>query len=137
MNSFNHYADGAVGDWMVSTVAGLQFDPAQPGYRHIVFKPRPGGTLTWAEARLKTPHGETSIRWELKDAALVLELVVPAGATASLDLPSAWDSPCPTLGAGTHHLSLQSAFSNKQDQRIGRNVIPTHVATDEAILVKQ
>jgi len=109
MNSFNHYAYGAVGDWMVSTVAGLQFDPAQPGYGHIIFKPRPGGTLTWAEARLRTPHGETSIRWELKDASLLLDLVVPKGATATLDLPRPWNSPRAQLGAGAHRLTLTSA----------------------------
>ena len=106
MNSFNHYAYGAVGDWMVSTAAGLQFDPAQPGYRHIIFKPRPGGTLTWAEARLESPHGEASIRWELKDGSLALELVVPEESTATLDLPRPWNPPCTPLGPGTRRLTV-------------------------------
>ena len=103
MNSFNHYAYGAVGDWMVSAVAGLQFDPEQPGYEHIVFKPRPGGTITWAEARLKSPHGETSIRWELKGTTLALDLVVPDGTSATLDLPPACQTPAITFGPGAHH----------------------------------
>lgn len=105
MNSFNHYAYGAVGDWMVSSVAGLQFDPVQPGYRHILFKPRPGGTLTWAEAHLQTPLGETSIRWELKDGKLALDLVVPDGATATLSLPIGWEPPGKNLGSGTHRIT--------------------------------
>jgi len=54
MNSFNHYAYGDLGDWMVSTVAGLEI--AEPGYRKILFKPRPGGTITRAEASLLTPR---------------------------------------------------------------------------------
>ena len=61
MNSFNHYAYGAVGAWMYRTVAGLELDPAQPGYQHVIFRPRPGGSLTWAKARLTTPQGETAI----------------------------------------------------------------------------
>jgi alpha-L-rhamnosidase len=106
MNSFNHYAYGAVGDWMVSSVAGLQFDPAQPGYRHILFKPRPGGTLTWAEARLQTPQGETSIRWEITGGQLVLDLVVPDGATATLSLPEGWDHALKAFSAGRHRVVI-------------------------------
>ena len=108
MNSFNHYAYGAVGDWMVSTVAGLQFDPAKPGYKQILFKPRPGGTLTWAEARQQTPHGETSIRWELKDGQLMLDLVVPEGATATLSPPDEWDHPTEVLPAGKHQIFMEA-----------------------------
>ena len=104
MNSFNHYAYGAVGDWMVSTVAGLQFDPLDPGYKHIVFKPRPGGTLTWAEARLKTPQGEAAIRWDLIDGALELSLEVPAGSRATVSLPEGWGGVPATFGPGAHRV---------------------------------
>jgi alpha-L-rhamnosidase len=101
MNSFNHYAYGAVGDWMVSTVAGLEI--GEPGYRKILFKPRPGGSLTSAEARLKTPYGQAAIRWELRDRKLLLRLTVPNEATAELSLPAGWQSACPgTLGPGSH-----------------------------------
>ena len=54
MNSFNHYAYGAVGDWMYQTVAGLDTDPESPGYRHLRIQPRPGGGLTAARAALET-----------------------------------------------------------------------------------
>ena len=87
---------------MVSTVAGLQFDPREPGYQHIIFKPRPGGTLTWAEARLKTSLGETAIRWELKDGALELVLDVPAGCRATVSLPDGWKGVPDTFGPGSH-----------------------------------
>ena len=107
MNSFNHYAYGAVGDWMVSTVAGLQFDPGHPGYEQIIFKPRPGGTLTWAEATLSTPRGKTSIRWELKDATLALNLVVPPGSCAILDLPAAFRTAPITISEGIHQQSFK------------------------------
>lgn len=107
MNSFNHYAYGAVGDWMVSAVAGLMFDPQEPGYKHIVFKPRPGGTLTWAEAKLKTPQGAAGIRWELKDSVLELELEVPPASRATLSLPSGWTATPTTFGPGRHHVTAK------------------------------
>ena len=103
MNSFNHYAYGAVGDWMVSTVAGLEI--GEPGYRKILFKPRPGGSLTHAEARLKTRYGETGIAWTLSDGKLSLRLTVPNGTTAELSLPAGWHcTRLGTLGPGSYDL---------------------------------
>jgi alpha-L-rhamnosidase len=107
MNSFNHYAYGAVGDWMVSTVAGLEI--GAPGYRKIVFKPRPGGTITWAEANLKTPQGTASIRWDLKDGKLELQLIVPPGSEAALSLPSGWKAEADVLKPGTHQITAKAA----------------------------
>ncbi len=107
MNSFNHYAYGAVGDWMVSTVAGLEI--GAPGYRKILFKPRPGGTITWAEATLTTPHGPTAIRWDLKGDALELQLTVPAGTDATLSLPDGWQAETTSLTPGTHRIVATKA----------------------------
>jgi alpha-L-rhamnosidase len=107
MNSFNHYAYGAVGDWMVSTVAGLEI--GAPGYKKILFKPRPGGTITWAEAKLRTPQGDTAIRWELKNGKLVLDLTVPPGSEAELSLTSGWKAEAGALKPGTHKITAMTA----------------------------
>lgn len=105
MNSFNHYAYGAVGDWMYRKVAGLDLDPADPGYRHIQFTPRPGGTITWAEGKLLTSFGPASIRWELNPSKFICIVTVPEGTRATFYSPfSAGD--VRSLGPGTHHLSL-------------------------------
>jgi alpha-L-rhamnosidase len=105
MNSFNHYAYGAVGDWLVSTVAGLELHPEVPAYRHIVFKPRPGGNLTNASAQLETPQGLCAIRWERQDdQTLELNLVVPPGSQATLDLPSPWQAANRMLESGEHKI---------------------------------
>ena len=106
MNSFNHYAYGAVGDWMVSTVAGLEI--AEPGYKKILFKPRPGGTITSAEARLKTPHGEAGIGWKLDGKSLDLQLTVPEGSEATLSLPEGWKASSTTFKPGTHKVTAKS-----------------------------
>jgi len=102
MNSFNHYAYGAVGAWMVKTPAGLDLDPAQPGYRHVRFRPFPGGSLTWAEASLETPQGRAAIRWELEGDVLKLDLTVPEGARGTLELPPDFDFAKREFFAGIH-----------------------------------
>ena len=85
MTSFNHYALGAVADWMHRTVAGLA--PAEPGYRRVRVAPQPGGGLTWAKASLLTPHGEVRVAWEIVDGELRVEADLPEGVTAELVLP--------------------------------------------------
>ena len=85
MTSFNHYALGAVADWMHRTVAGIA--PLEPGYRRVLVAPRPGGGLTWASASLETRHGTVSVRWELTDDGLVVDATLPPGVTGVLSLP--------------------------------------------------
>jgi alpha-L-rhamnosidase len=85
MTSFNHYALGAVADWMHRTVAGLA--PAAPGYRDIEVRPLPGGALTSASARHLTPYGEASVSWERAGGRLTLDLQVPVGSTATVHVP--------------------------------------------------
>jgi alpha-L-rhamnosidase len=107
MNSFNHYGYGCVGDWMVSTVAGLEI--GAPGYKKILFKPRPGGTITWAEAKLRTPQGEASIRWELGDGSLAIDLLIPEGVEAELSLPEGWKAEAPKLAPGKQRVVAKKA----------------------------
>jgi len=87
MNSFNHYAYGAIGDWLYMTVAGIQIDPAQPGYKHSVLRPQPGGDLTRAGGTLKTPFGELVSQWTIENGTFEWEIVVPANTTATAHLP--------------------------------------------------
>jgi alpha-L-rhamnosidase len=89
MNSFNHYAYGAVGDWMYRVVAGLNSDPAQPGYKHIIVRPQPGGGLTYAIATLMTPHGDAASGWRIDGDHLRITVRVPPNARATVNLPGA------------------------------------------------
>ena len=65
MNSFNHYAYGAIGDWMYRVMAGLDIDEAAPGYKHILVQPQPGGGFTSARAELMTQYGSALSGWKL------------------------------------------------------------------------
>ena len=97
MTSFNHYALGAVADWLHRTVAGLA--PAAPGYRRLRSRPRPGGGLTRASAAHETPYGRRD-RVALGAATdCTVDVVVPPGATATVELPGA--EPVALTG-GTH-----------------------------------
>ncbi|MFA5056917.1 MAG: glycoside hydrolase family 78 protein, partial [Opitutaceae bacterium] len=87
MNSFNHYAGGAIGAWLYAVVAGIEIDPEQPGYKHIRLQPHPGGNLASARARLISPHGEISSAWRSGARRFDWEIVVPANTTATARLP--------------------------------------------------
>ena len=89
MNSFNHYAYGAIGDWMVRVVAGLDVDDSAPGYKHLLIHPRPGGTLTSARAELMTQYGTASSGWRIDAGSLKLAIVVPVNTRATVRLPRA------------------------------------------------
>ena len=86
MLSFNHYAYGAVVDWIYRHLAGIAPDRARPGYRHIRFAPRPVAGIEHAAASVETPYGPASIAWRLEAGVLTVETDVPFGATATVDL---------------------------------------------------
>ncbi len=88
MNSFNHYAYGAVGQWLYATVAGIDLDPDEPGYKHIVIRPEPGGGLTHARGELLTMYGRVASAWKLEEGQFVLDVAVPANARATVILPT-------------------------------------------------
>jgi alpha-L-rhamnosidase len=89
MNSFNHYAYGAVSDWVFSAAGGLDTDSEQPAFALSVMKPQPGGDLTWAEAKYESGYGLHALRWELSGGDITVTVSVPPNTTASLTLPGA------------------------------------------------
>lgn len=103
MTSLNHYALGAVLDWMHRTIGGLT--ALEPGYRHVRIAPQPGGGLTYARLRHDTVHGEVRIAWSITDRAMSLEARIPAGTTAEVTLPLHPDSPTVNISGGTHQWS--------------------------------
>ncbi|WP_456269078.1 glycoside hydrolase family 78 protein [Kushneria sp. AK178] len=101
MTSFNHYALGAVAQWLHEQLAGLA--PASPGYRDIHFAPQIPASLPWAAAEHESPHGRIAIRWTQQPDAVLYDLTVPTGCRAELTLP---DGRRQSLAAGRHHLSF-------------------------------
>jgi len=89
MNSLNHYAYGAIGEWLYSVVAGLEIDPEKPGYRHTIVQPNPGGGLTHARATHQSMYGTVVAGWDLKDGIMHVSIDVPANTSATTRLPQA------------------------------------------------
>ncbi|MEA5118782.1 MAG: family 78 glycoside hydrolase catalytic domain [Propionicimonas sp.] len=86
MNSFNHYAYGAVADWVHQTVGGIS--PTTAGYRSSVIAPRPGGGITSASDSTATPYGVLSSGWKQRGTVLELDVTVPVNTTAEVHLPA-------------------------------------------------
>jgi alpha-L-rhamnosidase len=88
MNSFNHYAYGAVGAWMYAVIGGIDLDPEQPGYKHIIMRPQPGGGLTHAKAGLHSMYGLIRSDWTLQNQAFDWQVTIPANTTATIYVPA-------------------------------------------------
>ncbi|EIP99535.1 glycogen debranching enzyme [Opitutaceae bacterium TAV1] len=115
MNSFNHYAYGAVGAWMVRTIAGLALDECHPGGTRILLRPRPCGSLTHAEAEWRSPRGRVKIRWEVMPVIgsggqhfppVQLAFSIPACSTATLSSPDGYCTEVTKFGPGDHNVTL-------------------------------
>jgi alpha-L-rhamnosidase len=89
MNSFNHYAYGAIGDWMYRVMAGIDVDEAAPGYKRVLIQPRPGGGFTRVGAAHETPYGRVSSAWTHEGGRFALDVEVPPNTTASVRVPDA------------------------------------------------
>ena len=89
MNSFNHYSYGAVGEWMYTYVGGIRIDPENPGYKHILFHPHPGGGLTSANTEFLSLYGKIKSNWKIKGNTFSYEVVIPANTTGTITLPEA------------------------------------------------
>jgi alpha-L-rhamnosidase len=88
MNSFNHYAYGSIGDWLYAVVAGIDVDPALPGFQHIIVRPCPGGGLTFAKAEYHAITGKIATEWRLDQNSFHLSIHIPANTTARVYIPA-------------------------------------------------
>jgi alpha-L-rhamnosidase len=103
MNSFNHYAYGAIGDWMYREIAGIDTDPEITGYKKITIRPNvfgkklnptdqkakdSTGSLTEVAATLQTYYGQLSSHWKLEKGQLHLMVEIPANTTATIYVPA-------------------------------------------------
>jgi alpha-L-rhamnosidase len=111
MTSFNHYALGAVADWLHRRVAGLA--PAAPGFRALTVHPLPGPVLTSASARHLTPYGEASVSWQRADGRFTLSVRVPVGSGATVHLP---DGSAPVqVGHGSHEFACADPYPGDRE----------------------
>ncbi|MFN8239556.1 MAG: family 78 glycoside hydrolase catalytic domain [Bacteroidales bacterium] len=86
MNSFNHYAYGAIGDWMYRVSAGIEL--SKPGYKGVVLQPTPTSKLAFSKAVLESSYGQIASGWERKDGKIIVTIKIPANTSATIMLPA-------------------------------------------------
>jgi alpha-L-rhamnosidase len=84
MNSFNHYAYGAIGNWMYTRTAGIQQDPEVPGYKKFLIRPVPGGGLSWVRAEHQSMYGLIKSDWKRENNQLKMHITIPVNTTADV-----------------------------------------------------
>lgn len=89
MNSFNHYAYGAIGDWMYRVAAGLDTKEEAPGYAQLIIAPQIGGNFTHLEAKLQTRFGEALSGWKITEGVVQLHIRIPVNSSALIYIPAA------------------------------------------------
>ncbi|MBI9048763.1 MAG: family 78 glycoside hydrolase catalytic domain [Anaerolineaceae bacterium] len=88
MNSFNHYAYGAIGAWMYAVIGGIDLDPEQPAYKHIIMHPYPGGGLTNGTAKVYSMYGIIRSAWTQESDRFNWQVTVPVNSTATIHVPA-------------------------------------------------
>ena len=94
MNSYSHYAFGAVSEWMFNRLAGIR--TAEPGYRRVTISPEPPSPdanpdqkpIDWVSASYRSIRGTISVRWKRDAGAFTLEVTIPPNTDATVSLPA-------------------------------------------------
>lgn len=111
MNSFNHYAYGAIGEWIYQVVGGLR--PLEPGYRQVLIAPEPDERIDWAKATLETPQGFLSCEWKRMGRGLEIAFTLPKGSSAHVHLPEGYQNDDSggdrRFEPGSHHVTAHKA----------------------------
>lgn len=110
MNSFNHYAYGAVGEWIWSRIAGIDWIEGHAGYREISLRPIFDIRLSHCRASYRAHVGTVSSDWTMQDENSVdWQVTIPPNCVGRVELPAGWTAAAPlrAVSAGTHRYSLR------------------------------
>lgn len=104
MNSFNHVAFGAVGEWMYSHILGIRPDEETPGYRRFYIHPVPGEALEWAKGGYRSINGPIEVAWRKKKGIFSLDVTIPPNTKATVVLPDGIEH---GIESGKHHFESE------------------------------
>lgn len=100
MTSLNHYALGAVADWLHRVVGGLE--RIEPGYKRVRIAPQPGGDLTWVRTVHDTIRGRFEVSWKIEGGEVVVDVTIPHDVEADIVLPFQPQDAERCVGEGVH-----------------------------------
>ncbi|KAI4716608.1 permease of the major facilitator superfamily [Aureobasidium sp. EXF-10727] len=123
MTSFNHYALGSIVNWLHSVVGGIS--PLQPGWKHSLVRPVPGGSLTHAEVRHRTPYGMLECKWSINAGQFKVSLTVPPNTTARVVMPDKQASK--TLGEEEEGIEVGSGIYEFSCAHVAEEWKPTAI----------
>lgn len=103
MNSFNHYAYGAVADWMYEVMAGIKIDESNPAFKNIIFQPITDNRMQYVKSSVETKRGLVSSKWERKDGIITYTFQVPQDCTATIIVGGKTHN----AKSGTHNFTIQ------------------------------
>ncbi|MDO5143491.1 MAG: family 78 glycoside hydrolase catalytic domain [bacterium] len=104
MNSFNHYAYGAIGEWLYRVAAGIEIDEENPGYKHALLAPKTGGVFDWVDSSYESVYGDVRVYWTRQSDCITLDVQVPFNTTATV-----------TLEAGARDATGDAALERGED----------------------
>lgn len=134
MNSFNHYAYGAIGEWLYEGIAGIS--PLQPGYKKILIAPTPGGPLESAKAEYDSVYGRIASAWRKTAAGLELEITIPPNTTAQVVIPASADAQVSVDGGDLNENPAVALLGRDRDN-VRLEVQPgNYVFTTESALLR-
>jgi alpha-L-rhamnosidase len=116
MNSFNHYAYGAVADYFYGNIGGIRPFEAAPGFKHIIIEPVPGGSLTYAETSFDSFYGKIVSNWQLKGEIFEMFICIPPNTTAEIRFPA--ENPANIIAVDRKSLAIKKA-ANKTVCTVG------------------
>jgi alpha-L-rhamnosidase len=104
MNSFNHYAYGAVGAWMYEIIAGIQMPEDSAGFEKIVLAPTPDERLGFVKCSIKSVKGKIKSEWKYTKKGIKFAFTVPNGISAEIKLPNGFTT---TVTGGKHEFFVE------------------------------
>ena len=128
MTSLNHYALGAVADWLHRSIGGLE--RTEPGWRHFRVAPQPGGQITWARTAHETVQGRAEVAWRISDGEVSVEVTVPASTSATVVLPLHPDGLTEVVQSGTHSWRYSAPVGYGERREINREATVGEIKKD-------
>ena len=106
MNSFNHYAYGAIGEWLYRVVAGFEINEEKPGYKHSIIHPQVGGDLDFVKASYDSVYGKIEVAWKVVDSKVSMDVTIPHNTVATIILDGL-EYVERQVGSGQHQFEYQ------------------------------
>ncbi|MCL6601260.1 MAG: glycoside hydrolase family 78 protein [Paenibacillus sp.] len=124
MNSLNHYAFGAIAEWMYRVIAGINPSEDAPGFRRVVLAPKPDFRLRWAKAKVESVAGTFKSEWKFEeDGGLEFRFEIPFHSTALVRLPRAAAVPVSIDGSPVYSPGVEEGEDSLLELESGSYVI--------------